>query len=908
MKAGLYWSYSTRSLARGGQRTLLAMFCVAVGVLAIVALQLVGNMVNNGLTSNVREGNGGDISFRSDITPLTQPQLSFFSQLQQQGEITTYTYTSDHNGQSDATDNSTQYYQLRAVDPGNFPLVGAPTFQSPSNASISSLLTGNNVVVTSVLLNDLKAKVGDTIAVTSDDGRHFDGKIAGEIASTGFFRRAQMLVARDYYAGVNSSSGRPIAFNGVYSNVPGHTDANAAKAQADMEKQFPAATITTTKDALQQNQSQVQNIRYFLQVVGLLALLIGGVGIINTMQVLLRRRQTEIAMLKTAGYQRTDLYMLFGLEAGLLGLAGGVIGALAGVGVSFLVKGLVETAFNITLPTAIDPGTVLWGVAIGFFTALIFGLMPIVQASQVRPLAVLRGLSEGTGGESIVLTIILSVLLVVLFFLLAWTILGTLFVAIGVVAGTGIFLVLLSLFFALVVFIVGKLPVPERITLPFALLVVVALLVAIGITYFAPAFGILFIVIAALGFVVGFLPREWKSNVKMALRNIDRQRVRTITTMIALFVGVFAIGLILVLGQNIKDQINQALSTQVKYNSFVIAGPAAKPQVDTELSKLGVSKSDTLVNVVAQGNPVAVNGKPLAQVLAGVPKNSSATRIGRDEAVSYISSIQGWDLAGGSTPASTGATLASGSDLTAADANTNNVILPARARQSPLSLSVGSTITLASPDGKTVQTLTVIGFYSNSFGAGGMYGDNSAANKVAGGQPFYVYQLRLDPTKSDQTLHSIEKAAPTVQTFSLIDLALFINTLLNNLIILLTAVASLAMLAGLIIIANAVALAMLERRRELGILKSVGYTSRSVLSEVLIENGTVGFLGALLAMLLVLLAMLILGKVVFKIDLSVGIPIVLITVGATAAVCMVVAGIVAWSATRVRPLEVLRYE
>ena len=44
----LYWSYATRSLMRGGQRTLLAIFCVAVGVMAIVSLQLVGNMVNLG--------------------------------------------------------------------------------------------------------------------------------------------------------------------------------------------------------------------------------------------------------------------------------------------------------------------------------------------------------------------------------------------------------------------------------------------------------------------------------------------------------------------------------------------------------------------------------------------------------------------------------------------------------------------------------------------------------------------------------------------------------------------------------------------------------------------------------------------------------------------------------------------
>ena len=127
-------------------------------------------------------------------------------------------------------------------------------------------------------------------------------------------------------------------------------------------------------------------------------------------------------------------------------------------------------------------------------------------------------------------------------------------------------------------------------------------------------------------------------------------------------------------------------------------------------------------------------------------------------------------------------------------------------------------------------------------------------------------------------------------------------------IVMLTAIASLAMVAGIIIIANAVALAMLERRRELGILKAVGHTSRSVLGEVLLENGIVGFTGGLMAMLLVTLAMTILSKVVFKTDFGVGAPLALGIVLATALVCMIVAASVAWNATRVRPLEVLRYE
>ncbi|HCI81491.1 MAG TPA: hypothetical protein DHW02_17585, partial [Ktedonobacter sp.] len=128
--------------------------------------------------------------------------------------------------------------------------------------------------------------------------------------------------------------------------------------------------------ALKQQQASIDNVRYFLEIAGLLALLIGGIGIVNTMQVLLSRRKTEIAMLKTTGYRRFDLYLLFGLEAALLGLIGGVIGSFAATGVSYLVRNLVQQTFQLNIPFIINPLTVLGGVAIGLVTALIFGLLP----------------------------------------------------------------------------------------------------------------------------------------------------------------------------------------------------------------------------------------------------------------------------------------------------------------------------------------------------------------------------------------------------------------------------------------------------------------------------------------------------------------------------------------------------
>src|SRR5215472_17440011 len=99
MKLSLYWSYATRSLWRGGQRTLLALFCVAVGVMAIIALQLVGLSVNQALIGNIVAANGGDIRLSAGLEPLHPSDLNVLEKLKQQGNITDYA-TSNYPGGS----------------------------------------------------------------------------------------------------------------------------------------------------------------------------------------------------------------------------------------------------------------------------------------------------------------------------------------------------------------------------------------------------------------------------------------------------------------------------------------------------------------------------------------------------------------------------------------------------------------------------------------------------------------------------------------------------------------------------------------------------------------------------------------------------------------------------------------
>src|SRR5260221_4196564 len=461
MNLGLYWSYATRSLIRGGQRTVLAIFCVAVGVMAIVALQLVGLSVNQALVGNIVEANGGDIRLNAELAPLRQRDLAFFDTLKRQGRITDYATAYDPGGSIGLPTGGEESFSFIAVS-GNFPLVGQANFVAPStNLTIQNVVHGKNVAISSIVFNDLNAHIGSTYMVKTLDGRSVPITVAAEFQEDGVFRGPQVIISQSALAAIPSPGGivPPAQYGTIYMTVP---QANLNSVKAQLHAQFPTTNVITFTDLLKQRQAQVDQIRLFLRIVGLLALFIGGIGIINTIQVLLRRRQIEIAMLKTTGYRQVDLYALFGLEAALLGIIGGVLGTLVGLGVSYLVRGIVDRAFFIHLPIVLDALTLASGLLIGVATALIFGLLPIVQASQVRPLSVLRELHERGQVSSRLITFVLLIVLSLLFVVLASAILGDVVTAaIAVYGGAGV-IFSLALGFGLLVLAISRLPFYEK--------------------------------------------------------------------------------------------------------------------------------------------------------------------------------------------------------------------------------------------------------------------------------------------------------------------------------------------------------------------------------------------------------------------------------------------------------------
>lgn len=912
----MYVKYPARALFRGGQRTLLAIFCVTVGVMAIVALQLVGVMINNAFNTNVRDANGGDIAVSSRSEPLTQDDLSSFNDLKKNGTITNYTALMNAQGSTTAAASLRQSFTVRVIDAQNYPVVSQPIFLSPKNGTVANLVKDHQVVVTQSFIKQYKQKIGNSfdihVGTRNQGGRVIHAKISGIVDESGVLSQAGSVVLlslNDYKAAASKEA--------VYYDT---IDITAQQGQLNtavkkIQNQFPIANVQTAQDALKQQQNSIDNIRKFLEIAGLLALLIGGVGIVNTMQVLLSRRKTEIAMLKTTGYRRFDLYMLFGLEAGILGLLGGAIGAGAAIGVSYLVRNLVQQTFHLNIPFMLDPITIGGGLVIGVVTALIFGLLPIVQAGKIRPLNVIRDLPEGRGVMSFILTIFLLIVLSVLFCGLSIFILNDIQLGVISVYGTFIFLGILSLFFSLVIIIISRLPVPERFNRVHILLVVLGLGLGAAAYRVSHAFGGILIGLSVVGILVLFFPRSWKATVKMALRNLGRQRARTTTTMLALFVGIFTIGLVLVLGQDLRDNINQAVANTLNYNVLSITSNKDTTKLQDKINAKaipGLSKYQH--RTLATTAPVVVNNKPLASVLPqGSNDNASSTSLGRAGTLYYLSGVEGYDVKNGQIPSLQDMKIASGRNLQASDGGTNNVVMSELlSRLDPLHLKLGDKIVMSDISHTHVQTLTIVGFYQqNGFGSNlyPIMGTTSLVTNLSPpGTNQSVFYLKVDPDQVSKAVDVIGNTVPDAFLLNLANISDIINQIINDILITLTTIASLSLLAGIIIIANAVALAMLERRRELGILKSVGYARRSILSEVLIENGVVGGTGALLAMLLVALAVAILGQLVFKAAFGVSALLILGMVGGSVVLAMIAAVLVAWNAVRVRPLEVLRYE
>ena len=149
-------------------------------------------------------------------------------------------------------------------------------------------------------------------------------------------------------------------------------------------------TIQTSRELMESFQVILNIIQIFLIGIAAISLVVGGIGIMNTMYTSVLERTKEIGIMKSIGAKNLDILIIFLIESGILGLIGGLIGIILGIGFSKLIElgaklagyGMIQVSF----PLYLILGTLLFSFLIG----AISGVLPARQASKLKPVQALR--------------------------------------------------------------------------------------------------------------------------------------------------------------------------------------------------------------------------------------------------------------------------------------------------------------------------------------------------------------------------------------------------------------------------------------------------------------------------------------------------------------------------------------
>jgi putative ABC transport system permease protein len=151
-------------------------------------------------------------------------------------------------------------------------------------------------------------------------------------------------------------------------------------------------TVTAFATIQQQITSVVQTISLFLAAIAAVSLLVGAVGIANTMFMSVMERTRQIGLLKALGATDNEVMRLFLIESGLFGLFGGIIGIIFGILVSVIVSavGLRAIGPGGAISAVVTPELLIFALAFSIFVGVISGVVPARQAAKMNPVDALR--------------------------------------------------------------------------------------------------------------------------------------------------------------------------------------------------------------------------------------------------------------------------------------------------------------------------------------------------------------------------------------------------------------------------------------------------------------------------------------------------------------------------------------
>lgn len=999
-----YLRHSLNDLRVNGQRTVFALLCIAAGVAAIVSLQVLGVMIEDTLTGSLQESNKGDIrvylpegggpegtnsdrgeqegviassgSFNQHYFPLSGiAQIRDWLNTTYPGQVDlTYrqamtSLTTGISISAPAKDTNQPIVMPYLVDVQVYPFYGRVETEDSESLS-EAIQAPTDIVLSRNLADELDVQVGDVVRVA---GASQDFTVRGIVPTSGESAMESPLNALFgyYYLNVDAID--------LFSDIPAGGDilyirledpSRVEEINAAFEKRFPYLDTTTTND-LEELNSQISDILgQTVIIMGLISLLIGGIGIVNTMLVIVRRRTIEIAVLKTIGLEGEQVTTLFLVEAILMGIAGSLIGIVLGWVAALLLKSGGETLLGQPLTFRITATPPITGLVVGIVVTAIFGLLPTLAAGQVRPNAVLRPTDSVVPKAGRARTFA-AILLVMLALSLVAQVLVRDLLDIGSTVGevydtaieqmdnppqdteipdsirdvrlfnlmTGVLGVFLGEVFALTLLSGG---LARGWTQKHLLLRILRWLVfpvlfpILGFIfgYMVPAMLLLFVTFILVGllyvllwviiWIVGrFLPTGPFVDLKLAMRSMLAAKGREASTLLALVVGVFTLSLVTMLAGTVSKFFNNVLEQEIGGNVIVIAaGGGVLDQINARLADLDGVNSYAVLGTY-NADLISMEDVSAGKTVTLDQLKARAEDAGDSQEADYfdyaLSSISGRELDSNLPDV----TFYKGRQLTPADAGQPVIVIPANSATLAAGIDVGDKLTFEIGGGEgNPLTGGASQAQEITFEVVGMVDRRSGQIEVSFGgasyAPIDAFGVSPDQVSAivdvdEAQMGALRRSLTEVPGVFVLETAL-INDLLNSLIDQFTSlpilVAALALFTGGVVIANSVALATLERRREIGIMKAVGLQRERVLGMLLLEYGLMGLIGGLIGILIGGVSLLYVLVQTFGGQLGEVIPYgtAFALMGLCVAIALVAAILTAWGASGEKPLNVLRYE
>jgi putative ABC transport system permease protein len=148
--------------------------------------------------------------------------------------------------------------------------------------------------------------------------------------------------------------------------------------------------VVTQQGIIEQVQIIIGTLTLFLSSVVAIALVVGGIGVMNIMLVSVTERTREIGLRKALGATKKDILTQFLLEAIILTGIGGFIGIALGAGLAFAASFIITNVFSLDWEFVFPLSAVFLGLGVSTTVGLVFGLYPARQASKKSPIEALR--------------------------------------------------------------------------------------------------------------------------------------------------------------------------------------------------------------------------------------------------------------------------------------------------------------------------------------------------------------------------------------------------------------------------------------------------------------------------------------------------------------------------------------